>query len=483
MNVPTPRDPEPLPDVECGCAPSATELRAFSPTISRRGVVGLAALGVVVGSVTLGAASPALAAKYPSWDDVQRARNNQSAKGAEITRIEGLIRSLENDVVTKQADAERLGQEYVLALEAYEDAVDRAESLQAQADAETLRAQGAAAKLGDLAALQYRNGKSDPTLELFFSDSTGDADDLLGQLGAVDKLVDANRNVYAEAVGARDSAQNLTDQAKIARDERNRLKTDAEQRMETARQAAQAAQAALNAQNEHRLTLEAQLAALQDTTATTIAGYQAGVEAERKRREAARRKAREEAARRAREEEERRLKEEERRRQQTAAGGNSGSGNPSTGSSNDGSSAGGQPNSSGWVRPAHGGVTSPFGSRGTICRNGYCTSSGHRGLDFSAGCGAPLYAAAAGTVIFAGWSGSWGNYVKIQHRDGTVTAYAHILNGGYNVSYGQSVRAGQVIAYAGTTGASTGCHLHFEVYIGGVRVDPAAFLRARGVGL
>ncbi|MCO7204637.1 peptidoglycan DD-metalloendopeptidase family protein [Microbacterium sp. CnD16-F] len=470
-------EPLRVPDVDCGCAPTADELRSLR-TISRRGVVGLAAIGVVVGSVGLGIALPAFAAKYPTWDDVEKARTNQAAKNAEITRIEGLIRALENDVNVKQAEAERLGQEYLLALEAFEDAVDRAQSLQDQADAETSRAREAAAKLGDLAALQYRNGKSDPTLELFFSGSVADADDLLARLGAVDKLVDANRDVYADAVGARDSAQSLTDQAKVARDERDRLKLQAEQRMDAARQAAQTAQAALIAQNEHRLTLEAQLSALQDTTTKTIAGYRAGVEAERKRREEAQRKAREEAAQRAREDERRRLAEEERRRQQAAAGGGSRPGRPS-----DGSSAGGRPASSGWVRPAHGGVTSPFGSRGTICSNGYCTSSGHRGLDFSAGCGAPLYAAAAGTVIFAGWSGSWGNYVKIQHRDGSVTAYAHILNGGYNVSYGQTVRAGQVIAYAGTTGASTGCHLHFEVYIGGVRVDPAAFLRARGVGL
>ncbi|WP_394279611.1 M23 family metallopeptidase [Microbacterium sp.] len=94
-----------------------------------------------------------------------------------------------------------------------------------------------------------------------------------------------------------------------------------------------------------------------------------------------------------------------------------------------------------------------------------------------------MYAAYPGTVIFAGYSGAWGNYIKIQHADGTVTGYAHIINGGYNVNYGQRVRAGQVIAYIGSTGASSGCHLHFEVYIGGVRVDPAPFLRARGVAV
>ena len=62
-------------------------------------------------------------------------------------------------------------------------------------------------------------------------------------------------------------------------------------------------------------------------------------------------------------------------------------------------------------------------------------------------------------------------------------AYAHIADGGYNVGVGQSVGAGQVIAYVGNTGASSGCHLHFEVWIGADRIDPAPFLRARGISV
>ncbi|WP_394279771.1 M23 family metallopeptidase [Microbacterium sp.] len=485
-------------DVDCGCAPTPAEYRSFARRISRRGALGLGVLGVAVGTAGVGFAVPAFAAKYPTWEDVEKARANQSAKGAEITRIQGLIQSLENDVQSKQAEAERLGGEYQIALVAYEDAVARAESLQAQADAEAARAKESASKLGVLAAQQYRTGKSDATLELFFSDSAAGADDLLGRLGTMDKLVEANRDVYAEAVGARDNAQNLTDQAKVARDERDKRKVEAEQKMIAAQQAAQAAEAALAAQNEHRDVLVAQLAALQDTTAKTIADYKAGVEARRKAREEARRKALAEAKRKAEEAERRRLAEEKRRREEeerrrraaekaaaeAAAGGSSG-GSPagSSGGSSGGSSAGGQVQSSGWVRPAHGWISSWFGSRGSICSNGHCTSSGHRGIDFASSCGSPIYAAASGTVIFAGYSGAWGNYVQVRHGDGTVTGYAHIMPGGYNVSYGQSVRAGQVIAYVGSTGASTGCHLHFEVYRGGVRIDPAAFLRARGVGV
>lgn len=477
MNSPHQTPPARIDDVDCGCGPTPAEARRLWPSVSRRSLVGAAALGIVLSATGLGLASPALAAKYPTWDDVEKARRNQASKNAEIDRIETLIRSLTNDVDTKQAEADRLGQEYVLAQEAYEDAVERADAVQAEADAETARAAEAAAKLGALAAEQYRTGRSDPTLELFFSDTAAEADELLGRLGAIDKIADANRARYADAAGARDNARNLSNQAIVARNERDRRKGEAEQKMRTAQAAAQAAQAALDAQTEHRLTLEAQLDALRDTTASTLAGYQAGVEAERKRREEARRKAREAAARQAREEEQRR-REEERRRRVTG-------GRPSgaSGASGNTGGSGGQVQSSGWVRPAHGWISSGFGTRGTICRNGYCTNRGHRGTDFASSCGSPIYAAAAGTVIFAGYSGAWGNYIKVQHRDGTITGYAHIIDGGYNVRYGQTVRAGQVIAFIGSTGASTGCHLHFEVYLSGVRVDPVPFLRARGIAV
>lgn len=479
-------------DVDCGCAPTAEEARTFSSRISRRNVLGLGALGVAAASTGLGFALPAFAAvSYPSWDDVEKARSNEAAKGSEITRIQNLISSLENDVAAKQAEAERLGVEYQDALIAFEDAAARADALQAKADAEEARAKESAAKLGVLAAQQYRSGNGDRTLELFFSDSSASADDLLGRLGTMDRLVDANRDVYAEAVGARDSAKSLAAQAQVARDERDKRKVEAEHKMQAAQDAAQAAQAALAAQNEHREVLEAQLDALRDTTAKTVAGYKAGVEAERKRREEAARKAREEAARKAREEEARRLAEEKRRREEAAAaaankpkpstGGSSGGGSSGGGSSSGGS--GGVVQSSGWVRPAHGWISSWFGTRGSICSSGGCTASGHRGIDFASSCGSPIYAAASGTVVFAGYSGAWGNYIQVRHSDGTVTGYAHIINGGYNVGYGDRVRAGQTIAYIGSTGASTGCHLHFEVYRGGVRVDPAPFLRARGISV
>lgn len=463
---------------ECGCAPTPRELRALASPLSRRTALGLGGLGVLgLTALGVGAATAAAAADYPSWDDVQRAKQNQSSKAAEVSRIQGLIEGLKADVAAKQAEAERLAGEYAAAQEAYETAALEAESLQSQADTEAARAQETAEKLGRLAAQQYRTGGDDAALELFFSGSAASADDLLSRLGTMDRLLEANQGVYAEAVSARDNAQNLSNQAQVARDERDRLKQEAERKMLAAQDAADAAQAALDAQNENLDTLEAQLAALQDTTAKTVAGYKAGVEArrkaeeERQRRLAEKRRREAEAARKAAEEAARKAAEEAK---------NNGGGSSSGGSSG---GSGGQSGGSGWVRPASGWISSWFSAnRGTICGNGYCTT-GHRGIDFATSCWSPIYAAASGRVVFAAYADAWGNYIKVDHGGGIITGYAHIAPGGYNVGYGQSVRAGQVIAYVGNTGASSGCHLHFEVYQNGVRIDPAPYLRARGISL
>ena len=443
---------------DCGCAPTAAEMAVLRQPVSRRPFSRRTALGIGIGVAGLTAlglptALSAAAAGYPSWDDVQRAKANEASKASEVARIEGLIQQLQADVAAKQAEAERLGNEYLVALEAYENAVLVAAQLQEQADAEEAKAAAAAAKLGKLAAQQYRSGGGDDAaLELFFSGSAAGADDLLARLGTMDRLTEANRGVYNDAVSARDNARNLTNQAQVARDERDRLQREAEQKMLRAQEAAAAAQAALDAQAEHLDVLQAQLAALKDETATTVAQYQVGVEEARKAEEARRQREREEAEARAREE---------------AAAGVGGGGSGSGG---------------GWVRPASGWISSWYGNRGTICGSGGCTS-GHRGLDFATGCSGRIYAAASGTVVFAAYTPSWGNYIKIDHGGGVVSAYAHIEHGGYAVGYGQWVSAGQVIAYAGNTGISQGCHLHFEIWLDGGRVDPAPFLSNRGVSV
>ncbi|TFC89140.1 M23 family metallopeptidase [Cryobacterium sp. TmT2-59] len=139
----------------------------------------------------------------------------------------------------------------------------------------------------------------------------------------------------------------------------------------------------------------------------------------------------------------------------------------------------GQLSSQGWAFPAIGHVTDGFGPRPDRPMPG--VSAFHRGTDISAACGAAVYAATSGVVTAAGPQGTYGNWIQIDHSNGVETGYAHIADGQTFVSVGESVIAGQVIAGVGSTGASTGCHLHFEVRLDGTAIDARPFLAQRGV--
>ena len=114
----------------------------------------------------------------------------------------------------------------------------------------------------------------------------------------------------------------------------------------------------------------------------------------------------------------------------------------------------------------------------------YCTRWGafHTGVDIAAPLGTPIVAAEAGRVVQAGPAAGFGNWVVLQHTDGTFTVYGHMRV--YTVEVGQQVTAGQQIALVGNEGFSTGPHLHFETRTGGTRgpaTDPIAWLTARAV--
>ena len=98
----------------------------------------------------------------------------------------------------------------------------------------------------------------------------------------------------------------------------------------------------------------------------------------------------------------------------------------------------------------------------------------HQGIDQGASTGTPIGASKAGTVIFAGWQGGYGNLVLVDHHDGVVTAYAHMSS--MSVSSGTSVDQGQQLGAVGSTGNSTGPHLHFETRVNGNAVNPRQYL-------
>ena len=227
----------------------------------------------------------------------------------------------------------------------------------------------------------------------------------------------------------------MADQAEVAKTEREKLKVEADAAMQVAVAAQQVVADKLAANQSDLNTMRAQLAALQDETAQTVAGYQQGVA---------------EALKRAPEE---------------AAG------------------RGISVSDSGWTRPSEGRVVDSYGPRTPVWTPNGWSGSFHHGVDIGAGCGWNIYAVSGGTVTYAGWYGGYGNYIQIDHGGGVTSAYAHIVSGGTLVGYGQFVSPGQVIARVGSTGNSTGCHLHFEIRQWGSSTEPLSFLRDRGVGI
>lgn len=133
-----------------------------------------------------------------------------------------------------------------------------------------------------------------------------------------------------------------------------------------------------------------------------------------------------------------------------------------------------------WTAPGTGPLTDGFGLRPDRPAG---AGPFHYAIDIGTGCNAWIVAAAAGTVSASGPYGGLGNRVVIDHGAGITTTYAHIADGGLAVTPGQVVAAGEAIALSGSTGVSTGCHLHFEVALDGVRTDPLPFLAARGVAV
>lgn len=108
----------------------------------------------------------------------------------------------------------------------------------------------------------------------------------------------------------------------------------------------------------------------------------------------------------------------------------------------------------------------------------YGTQRMHNGIDFQPGAGAAIYSVAAGTVVAAGRNGGYGNQVQISHADGYTSAYAHMQDDSIRVAVGQSVSAGTLVGRVGSTGDSTGAHLHFEIMSGGQFVDPSLYVDA-----
>ncbi|GAB2664364.1 hypothetical protein GCM10027271_24150 [Saccharopolyspora gloriosae] len=128
--------------------------------------------------------------------------------------------------------------------------------------------------------------------------------------------------------------------------------------------------------------------------------------------------------------------------------------------------------SNGYVKPAEGTFTSGFGSR---------WGSTHKGIDIANSIGTPIVSVSGGEVISAGPASGFGQWVRVQHNDGTITVYGHVNT--IDVNVGDKVSAGDKIATIGNKGQSTGPHLHFEVIEGGSKTNPLPWLQEHGISV
>lgn len=395
---------------------------------SSRAAASLLAIAIlpISGLVTTPAVA-AVSTDYPTWQDVAAAQADANKAAQAVAQIKALIAQLQTEVAATQAEAMAKGEIYQVAQDAFDAQAAITEELQSQADEAQAKADESKKRAAAMLAELGKTGGGDLTASLLASSQSGDADNLLYRLGAMDQYTQRSQDVYAQAVQQQNNAQSLSDQAEAAQKKLEELKAAAQAAFEVAQAAAQAAQAKLQEQQDNQAVLEAQLAVLVEKRQATQADYLKGVREKW------------------------------------------------------GPNAGGIISEQGWARPSSGYITSSFGMRYHPI---YHYWKLHSGTDIAGqGCGAPIYAAHAGTVVYSGWNGDLGNFIQISHGDGTSSGYGHILSGGILVGYGAEVDAGQQIARVGSTGGSTGCHLHFIIRVNGQLTDPVPFMSARGIRL
>lgn len=386
----------------------------------------------------------AVAEGLPTWDDVQAAKNNEAAAAQKVAEIEGLIIQVQNQVEATRQAADIAAMKLIEAEAELRKVEERLAALEAQAASSQAEAEAATEQAAALVSQLYRSGGVDRSLSLFLESDGSTADALLDNLASIEKATERNTAVSEEAEQAMNSAKSLSEQTASARAERDRLRAEAEVNRIAAAEAAEAARSELIQQEANQETLQAQLAALKDTTSATVAGFEERLALERAERERQEREAAE-AARRA----------AEAAAAAAAAGGGGGA-----------AASGGGGGGGSWVRPL------------SCC---YWVSAelwgyyGHEGIDLAAAGWTPIYAASSGTVSYSGWFGGYGNAVFINHGGGVQTRYAHMITSPV-VGYGQWVNAGQLIGYVGSTGFSTGNHLHFETRVNGSVRNPRDFL-------
>lgn len=352
---------------------------------------------------------------------VQAFAVTSAEKQSEADEIMRSIDALQTQLNEANAEYDRATQEYETAKAAAEDAAARVQAAKE-------RIAELQERLGERAASMYKTG---------------------GSMSFIDVLLGASS--FEELVTSWDAFEKISSQDAELVQESKDVKAEAEAaEKEYTEQKAKAAEEVENAK------------AAQQEIETTKASMEE--ELTRVNEEVIQLQAKEEEERIAAEEAQRRAEEAQRLAASTVVPGTSGGGGGSTSAGTSGGD--GSVNVSGWVNPcpSYYGVTNEFAWAGAWDGN-Y-----HNGIDLGAASGAPILSAGPGTVTYVGWYGTGGNAVIVSHGNGVRTIYMHMSAQAATV--GQQVAAGDLIGYVGSTGYSTGPHLHFQIEINGTPVNP-----------
>lgn len=290
--------------------------------------------------------------------------------------------------------------------------------------------------------------------------------DFLSRLDFIHEVMEYDEQLYQDYIAAKEATIAAKEALEEAKAEREAAKAEEEAKKAELEEQVAAAQAYVEELQSNINTKEAYFAEInraEDELNAEIKRMEQQLAAE----EEARRKAEEEARRKA--------AEEEKRRQEAAAAQNSqSSSNGSSGGSSSGSGSTGSVSGTGsmtWPIPGYSSISDNYGYRTHPISGEWRL---HAGIDIGASYGAPIVAADSGTVTASYYHWSYGNMIMISHGNGTSTLYAHMSS--LAVSTGMTVSKGQTIGYAGSTGQSTGPHLHFEVRVNGSSVSPWGYV-------
>ena len=307
---------------------------------------------------------------------------------------------------------------------------------------------------------------------LFKAKSFTDLIDRLNMMSEIHAADQRRMDELSEAAAAVAEARTALETEKAALEESRVALRESQAVLDEKRAEADELLAELNADKRALDQMEADYEAEEAKISADIVAAEVEYTKALKAEEEARRKAEEE---RKRKEEEERKKKEEANKKPGNGGGNSGGssgGGNSGGSSDSGSGGSGSSSNESWGRPCTWiRLTSPYGYRTHPVTGQW---KFHNGVDLANSKGTPIRAARSGKVTVATYGGTYGYYVTINHGDGYSSLYAHMTH--YIVSKGDTVSKGQVIGYMGSTGRSTGPHLHFSIFYNGSTVNPMNYI-------